>query len=91
MLKIKKEHYAELERACMEVLAAYPGIEERYASHGLSSMRLNFDVLRACVFPGMNGTEYQCRVLYPYLNDDHIGSALAKIMKNDGLNSKGKR
>lgn len=90
-LKISEEHYQLLRIACLAVLAAHPTVVDDYRKDGLSNMRLNWDVLRAATIEGRNGMAWICSELYPYLNDSHIGSALAHIMANDGLNSNGKR
>lgn len=90
-LKIRPEHYDVLERACNVVVSQNPTSYEQYRTAGLSDMRYNFDVLRACRVDGKSGTEWICEQLYPYLNDEHIGSALAKILGNTGKNTKGKR
>lgn len=92
-LKITPSDYAKLETACRAVLDAHPDIKEEYSKAGFSAMRLNWDVLRASIVmpERMSGMSFTCDVLYKYLNDSHVGSALAKIMDNDGRDSKGKR
>ncbi len=90
-MKIQDAHYQKLETACKEVLAAHPAITvEAYAAQGLSAMRFNFDVLWACKIDGKTGNAWICSELYPYMNDEHIGTALKRIMGNDGLNRHGK-
>ena len=90
-MKIKPEHYAKLETAIRGALNANHGVTERYAALGLSNMRLNFDLLYASKIDDTNSSRWISDNLYPYLNDTHIGSALAKIVGNDGKDGKGKR
>jgi hypothetical protein len=87
-LKITQAHYDKLEAACHAVVAAHSDGATRYQAAGLSSMRLNWDILRAATIDGEPGTRWVCIELYPYLNDTHINSALARIMGNDGKSSK---
>ncbi len=91
-MKIKREHYDVLKSACESVLAAHPHITmATYQAQGLSAMRFNWDVLNAARINGERSCLYLSDVLYPYLNDTHIGTALASIMGNDGTNASGKR
>lgn len=79
-LKIKSEDYKRLEAALLAVVKKHPDAYARYKKEGLSDMRYNWDVFRASGFPMTS--------LYHYLNDEHINSALAKILKNSGKSSK---
>lgn len=91
-MKIQTEHYDVLKAACNEVLAAHPNITlATYEAQGLSAMRFNWDVLNAAKINGDRSCKYLSDVLYSYLNDSHISTALASIMGNDGKNAKGKR
>lgn len=90
-MKITKDHYLKLASACADVLAKHPNMREQYQSAGFSDMRFNWDVLRLCRVDGMLGTAWLCLELYPYLNDSHINTALARILCNSGTDSKGKR
>lgn len=82
-LKIKPEDYQRLSDAVLSVATKNPESYKQYKGLGYSDMRYNWDVLRASRFPV---TE-----LYSYLDDNHINAALAKILKNSGKDSKGKR
>jgi hypothetical protein len=90
-MKITPEHYAQLENGIHAVLAAHPTVKTDYAAQALSDMRLNWDLLRAAKINGKSGITWVCDELYSYLNDAHIGTALAKIVGNSGTNSNGKR
>ena len=75
-MKITSEHYGKLSAAVLGQLAARPGIAAKYAEAGLSEKRFRWDLLWACNLSGWITSE-----LYPYLNDDHIDSALRRILK----------
>ena len=82
-MKITAEDYEAMKQAIDRTLLEYPHVADEYRKAGLSDMRLNWDLLRASKFD-------TCR-LYSYLNDSHIGTALASIVGNTGKDSKGKR
>lgn len=48
----------------------------RYAAEELSDKRYRWDLLRHTVL-----LSWVCSELYPYLNDDHIDSALKSLVK----------
>ncbi len=80
-MKMTKEHYRALESAMGEVVERIPFSE--YKKKGLSPMRYRWDMLRLCrevncgaVYAPMN---FVTTVLYRYLNDDHIDTALRRI------------
>lgn len=77
-MKISDEHYAKLEAGIRQVLTHLPNSIAEYKAAGLSDMRLRWDALRAAKIDG-NSNSFICDVLYPYLNDAHIDSALRKI------------
>jgi hypothetical protein len=70
------EHFAVLQENCNVVLANHPNMVNQYIAAGLTEKRFRWDVLKA-------GTSIQwlCDELYPYLNDDHIDTALRAIVK----------
>lgn len=80
MLKIKPEHYEKLRVACEDVLAKHPNARAEYAAKGLSPMRFRWDVLYGTRIEGLTGNEWLCRTLYPYMNDEHMDSALRRIV-----------
>ena len=75
---MKQEHYDFLDKKVKEVLAARPEAAADYKEAKLSHMRFRWDVLRAT---GM--MKFVCEELYKYLNDDHIDSALRKMLGSD--------
>lgn len=82
-MKIKPEHYAELERI---FLGARPLAEPlaEYLKAGNSAKRWRWDVLYLA-----KASNWICQNLYPYLNDDHIDTALRRIVASQHpLNTK---
>lgn len=73
-MKMLPEHYARIEAAIHAKLNATPGAWENYKARGLSEMRFRWDVLHACCIS--TGFLYNAG-----LNDDHIDTALRKIVK----------
>ena len=90
-LKMRTDHFEALKNAVMATCALYPNAVKSYTDAGLSNMRLNWDVARASTIDGQRFDHWASDVLYQYLNDTHINSALASIMGNDGANAKGKK
>lgn len=86
-MKIKPEHYELMKTAIEALVATKPDAYAEYQKAGLSDMRYNWDVFRAAKVEG-NTTRFICDVLYPYLNDDHINTALKRILGNTGHASK---
>jgi hypothetical protein len=89
-MKMTLEHFDKIKAACMDVLKANPNAAQDYKNAGLSDKRFNFDVYRAAKIDGKPSLRFTCDVLYPYLNDTHIGTALKLIMGNSGLGKDGK-
>ena len=50
-------------------------LSNRYRDMGLTHKRFRWDLLYMAV-----GSEWVCENLYPYLNDDHIDTALRNIV-----------
>ncbi len=80
-LKIKPEHFEQMAIACQATIAGKPDAKQSYADQGLSDKRFRWDVLNASTIDGKRGTLWICDNLYPYLNDEHIDSALRQIVK----------
>lgn len=83
-MKIKPEHYDLLKGICDATLNQYPNARKEYQDQGLSEERFRWDILwRALKDAGIrighahNDDELP---LYDYLNDDHIDTALRKIV-----------
>lgn len=87
-MKIKPEHYTKLESALCDTVAKNPGVKDSYRKQGLAPMRYNWDALWATRFDGMSAGQWLHDNLYPYLNDDHINTALARILGNSGKDAK---
>lgn len=74
-MKIKPEHYQHLEATMRAFMTAHPAeVAHHRAAH--TKKRFAWDIFRAA---GL--TTYCCDVLYAYLNDSHIETAVLKICK----------
>ena len=71
-LKIKKADYLELAKAISKVLESEPDIRQKYKNEGLSDERFRWDMLWESCF--------DTNLLYSYLNDSHIDTALRHIL-----------
>lgn len=75
-MKMRGEHYAHLERAISPL-----DTEERrakYRAYDFTAKRYRWDLLYQAKL-----SQWICDNLYPYLNDDHIDTALRKICGMD--------
>ena len=72
-MKIQASHYEHLAAA----VAPLDTAERRagYVAAGLSDKRYHWDLTYAASL-----TPWICSTLYPYLNDDHIDTALRRII-----------
>jgi len=75
-MKIKKEHFDIMKKSIVKFLTSRPELKEHYKKEGLSKERFAWDVLFASVDLG-----FVNKVLYRYLKDAHIQTALFKIIK----------
>ena len=71
-MKMKHEHFKELENAIVPIMNIIP--LDAYKDAGLTEKRYRWDLCHKA-----NLGNFICRTLYPYLNDDHIDTALRKI------------
>lgn len=71
-MKMKKEHYEQIETAMKEVMTKYPDLKEKYKKSEKSKKRYAWDIFGA--------TKPQFVELYEYLYDSHITTALLKIV-----------
>lgn len=72
-MKIKPDHFAHMRDALSTWNTDYH--RSRYAAAGLSTKRFQWDALRAAgLMP------FVCDTLYSYANDDHIQTALNRIV-----------
>ena len=83
-LKIKPEHFELIKAACEAKVQAHPGLESSYRKQGLSAKRFHWDVFHSVSINGEPSNRFVCDVLYKYLNDDHINSALRVVFANGG-------
>lgn len=75
-MKIKPEHFEE----CRKMLE-HNGLDTtenraRYKAAGLSDMRYRWDIFRLS-----GGIEFLCKELYKYMNDEHMDTALRKLVR----------
>jgi hypothetical protein len=76
-MKMKPEHYKAIESGLNAISSDLDKAEHEYAERGLSDKRMRWDAFR---FARINGdsTKWLCDTLYPYLNDEHVDSALRR-------------
>ena len=74
MVKIQPEHLAHLRQALAKHDTEFH--RSRYKAAGLSDMRYRWDLARHA---GL--ITYFCDVLYAYMNDNHIDTALRRLVK----------
>jgi len=80
-MKIRPEHLSVMSKAMHDLLKKNPDKHLWYKANGLSIIRYRWDFLHASTFPcGSTGTAWICRELYPYLNDNHIDTALKHVI-----------
>lgn len=81
-MKIKPDHFEHLKNEIEKVLARCPNAVKDYENGNFRNSdkvkdlqtRFNWDC-----FHSAGLLQYTCDVLYKYLNDDHISTALRKI------------
>jgi O-methyltransferase involved in polyketide biosynthesis len=73
-MKIKPEHLEFLRQALAKHDTDFH--RSRYVAAELSDKRYRWDLMRHAV-----GMAWVCGTLYPYLNDDHIDTALRRLVK----------
>ena len=69
-MKIKKEHFKELEEVINNIHIS--DWRKYYKEKGLSKERFIWDMFYL--------SKFDCNILYDYLNDSHIQTALSKII-----------
>lgn len=77
-MKMTQEHFDALEDAIHRALETFPETLDAYLKAGQSAKRYRWDVLWHA-----KQTEFVCRTLYQYLNDEHIDTALRKIFEQE--------
>ncbi len=78
-MKIKPEHLA-LMRAAFATLDT-DFYRSRYVAAGLTTRRFAWDCLHAAQQRGLLPARFVIDTLYQYANDDHIDTALRKLIK----------
>lgn len=73
-MKIKPQHYAALKERIEEILEKDSNIKNSYKAAGFSKERLAWDLFHV--------SRMDVKMLYTYLNDSHIQTALFKIIGN---------
>ena len=71
-MKMTKEDFEKVKRAVKEVIDENPNMQAEYERLDLTPMRYRWDVL------WLSG--FKITSLYHYLNDDHIDTALRRIV-----------
>jgi len=78
-MKMTQQHYDQLSAAINCAKDSAPYSLEQYREKGLSDERYRWDLLWTAQMDGVSGNSWVCKNLYPYLNDDHIDTALRQI------------
>lgn len=76
------EHFEKIQKGMSDAFEKHPDCIARYASLGLSDVRLAWDLYHISLVDGMTSLNFTCKVLYDYLNDSHIQTALLKILSD---------
>lgn len=84
-MKMKPEHFAELEQAIQRVQSEYPDVTlQSYLDAGRSGKRYRWDLLYCATRRGWfkigDGKGCDGVPLYSYLTDSHIDTALRRIV-----------
>lgn len=93
-MKIKKDHYNMLKNGMKRAFSFFKqnnlqGIKSAkeyiayYENNNIGIIpkdRACYDLLRISTINEMNSTRFICDILYPYMNDNHLNTALNKIM-----------
>lgn len=80
-MKMRKDHFETLKKHVLETLEKYPNAKQEYADAEYSPKRFRWDALHATRINGERSCKWICSNLYYYLNDDHIDTALRRIVK----------
>lgn len=80
-MKIKPEHYEHLRDTLTGIVDRNRAqVEEYFSRDTMTPMRKRWDLLHAArLSPWISST------LYPYMNDDHLDTALRRIVSELGL------
>lgn len=75
-MKIQPEHFEHMKQAIETTMARFPVAQYRAQNPTFSDKRIRWDYWRAA---GL--LSFTCDVLYKYLSDEHIDTALRAIVK----------
>jgi len=77
-MKMTNQHFTQISSLLDSCISKsqLSELQVEYKQHDLSEKRLRWDIFNACV-----PLPFICQVLYKYLNDEHIDTALRKWIK----------
>lgn len=81
-MKIKKEHFDYLKSEIETTLKQYPEIASEYEKGNFPRSERVKDLQKRFCFDlsyGAGLNQFICKELYPYMNDDHLYTALKRI------------
>lgn len=79
-MRMTPDHFNTLREAIHTADNTFPSIREDYEKGAISAKRFRWDLLWASPATShVTGRSWITENLYPYLNDDHIDTALRKI------------
>ncbi len=81
-MKMKAEHYATLQEAINKFLADRPMYMQSYHMIGKSLKWQRWEVAHASWVGKETVTKWMCDKLYPYLNIEHVDTALRRIFNH---------
>jgi hypothetical protein len=76
-MKIQAEHLAELQRTIDAVKVRVPVAQYQAEHPEFSAKRVRWDYFHGT---GQEGLRFLCDVLYPYMNDEHMDTALKHVV-----------
>ncbi len=83
-MKIKSEHYNTL-RDCMLETSKHPLIIDLKVSGGLTDLQFVWRWFFATPIENQRPEAWMCKTLYSYMNDNHLETALKKILRDSEL------
>lgn len=81
-MKIKPNHLEHLKKEIAKVLDRYPSLVDEYETGKFARADKVKDLQRRFCFDlsfGAGLNEFICKELYPYMNDDHLYTALKAV------------
>ena len=79
-MKVTQKHYDVIREGMEKVLRDYPDMETEYRDEGHGPRKYRWDVFYIASLRNYLPKDYLNTVLYKYLNDHHIDTALFKIL-----------